>query len=311
MISSTMGSARAFAQLVRLPNVFTALADVALGALASWSMAGASLGWPAADWWTSYAWLLGATACLYSGGMVWNDFFDVDQDRRERPQRPIPSGRVPRAAAGRLGVLLLALGWTCAFLAGRRVDGSQNWLPAVLAGALVVAILLYDGWLKRTWAGPVGMGLCRFLNVLMGFALGNIVDGFYLAAVVGIYVVGVTWFARTEARQSSQSMLSAAATVMLFALFLALPIPAWLPMGASSPLFPYLLVMLGFLVGVPVCRALTQPAPGTVQAAVKRAIMGLIVLDAVLATALAGNLGLLILLLLPPALYLGRWIYST
>ena len=58
--------------------------------------------------------------------------------------------------------------------------------------------------------------------------------------------------------------------------------------------------------------ALLLPGLATrVQAAVKRAIMGLIVLDAVLATALAGTVGLVILLLLVPALYLGRWIYST
>jgi 4-hydroxybenzoate polyprenyltransferase len=39
--------------------------------------------------------------------------------------------------------------------------------------------------------------------------------------------------------------------------------------------------------------------------------MGLVILDAALATALGGILGLAILILLLPALYLGRWIYST
>jgi 4-hydroxybenzoate polyprenyltransferase len=48
-----------------------------------------------------------------------------------------------------------------------------------------------------------------------------------------------------------------------------------------------------------------------VQSAVKRSIMGLVLLDAILATAVVGAWGLLILLLLVPALTLGRWIYST
>jgi hypothetical protein len=41
--------------------------------------------------------------------------------------------------------------------------------------------------------------------------------------------------------------------------------------------------------------------------------MGLIVLDAVLASGLAGTIGLVILLLLAPSLYLGRrrWLYAT
>ena len=38
--------------------------------------------------------LLLASACLYCGGMVWNDYFDREQDRRERGDRPIPSGKV-------------------------------------------------------------------------------------------------------------------------------------------------------------------------------------------------------------------------
>jgi 4-hydroxybenzoate polyprenyltransferase len=150
--------------------------------------------------------------------------------------------------------------------------------------------------------------------VLLGLSLGGGWPegwGLHLAAVVGIYIVGVTWFARTEARVSNQTVLTLAAGVMLAGLVLALPVPAWVAAGTSSPLFPYLLVALGFLVGIPVCRAITEPAPKHVQAAVKRAIMGLVVLDAVLATALAGSVGLLILALLLPALYLGRWIYST
>jgi 4-hydroxybenzoate polyprenyltransferase len=36
-----------------------------------------------------------------------------------------------------------------------------------------------------------------------------------------------------------------------------------------------------------------------------------VILDAALATSLAGITGLVILLLMLPALYLGRWIYST
>src|SRR5262245_60563766 len=92
-----------YAQLVRLPNVFTALADIALAALAAGALANAGA-WPA------FVLLLLASACLYSGGMVWNDLFDVEQDRQERPFRPLPSGRVRPREALRLGTGLLAAG---------------------------------------------------------------------------------------------------------------------------------------------------------------------------------------------------------
>jgi len=300
-----MTSIRPYLQLVRLPNLPTALADICLGALATQSLPGR---------WFPFALLLLASACLYSGGMVWNDFFDLEQDRRERTFRPLPSGRVTPRQAALCGTALLAGGVLFALAAGAALR-APAW-PALLAAGLVAAILLYDGWLKRTWAGPLGMGLCRSLNVLLGVSVAGTLawpQGSHLALVVGLYIVGVTWFARTEARTSSQGALTGAAAVMLAALALALAVPAGVRPGQSSPLFPYLLVGLGFAVGLPVARAIAGPTPGRVQAAVKRALVGLVLLDAVLATALAGSVGLVILALLAPSVYLNRksWLYAT
>jgi len=286
-----------YAQLVRLPNVFTALADICLGALATGLLA---------ERWRTFALLLPASACLYCAGMVWNDFFDLEQDRRERPERPLPSGRVTRRQAAALGAGLMAAGVVWAALAG----------SVLLALALAAAILLYDGWLKRTPAGPVAMGACRFLNVLLAVSVSGSPQwplGPHLALVVGLYIVGVTWFARTEARASSQAALKGAAGVMLAAFALAVALPTHLEPGTGSPLFPYLLVALGFWVALPVSRAIASPKPGHVQAAVKRCLMGLVLLDAVLAAGVAGTVGLVILVLLAPSLYLNRksWLYAT
>jgi 4-hydroxybenzoate polyprenyltransferase len=299
---------RAYAQLIRLPNVFTAMADIALG----WLCAVAT-GTPAARW-PSFLLLMAASVCLYSAGMIWNDFFDVEQDQRERPFRPIPSGRISRRDAGILGALALLAGVGCAWQAGL-VAGLASSRPFVIALVLVLTILLYDGWLKRTLLGPVAMGGCRFLNVLLGLSVAEpgLPTGarLYLALVVGLYIAGITWFARTEARESNQSSLLSAAGIMLAALILALAIPVTVEKANTSVLFPYLLVALGFFIGMPVSAAINKPVPSMVQRAVKQCLMGLVILDAVLATAVAGAVALVILVLLLPALYLGRWIYST
>src|SRR5271154_2575485 len=118
---------RPYAQLVRLPNLPTPLADIALAALAV-----GSLGYQWPDHWPAFVLLLFASACLYMAGMVWNDFFDVAQDARERPDRPIPSGRVSRRAAGLLGALLLACGILLSLLAGWTGE-EGNFLPPILA----------------------------------------------------------------------------------------------------------------------------------------------------------------------------------
>jgi 4-hydroxybenzoate polyprenyltransferase len=287
-----------FARLVRLPNVFTAIADISLGAIVAGvaNLAGVSLA------------LAASSSCLYCSGMVWNDLFDIEQDARERPFRPLPAGQVTLRAAALLASLLLIAGIGFAIVGG--------WFSPAVAGVLAGAILFYDRWLKRTVAGPLGMGLCRYLNVLLGLSatdLSVVSLGLrlHLAAIVAIYVTGITWFARREAAASRREQLRAAAIVMAAGVAIALPLPLHAEPGNASFLFPYLLVLFGFLIGMPVVRAIAKPDPPHVQAAVKRAVLGIIGLDAVLATAISGAYGLLILILLPPALWLGRRIYST
>jgi hypothetical protein len=56
-------------------------------------------------------WLVGATMCLYAGGVVLNDFFDRRLDAIERPERPIPSRRVSAASAAALGTTPSSRAW--------------------------------------------------------------------------------------------------------------------------------------------------------------------------------------------------------
>lgn len=291
-----------YAQLVRLPALPTAIADIAMAALAMSALPGR---------WAAVGLLMLASACLYCSGMVWNDYFDVEQDRKERPSRPLVTGAISLSEALRLGVGLMVLGVVLAFLAGLLLGKPvQVTLVAVL---LTGSILLYDAWLKQTILGPISMGACRFLNVLLGATAGDVIWplGWHLALVVGLYIVGVTWFARSEAQVSQRKSLTAAAFVMLAALILALPIPVHREPGSASPLFPYLLVALAFIVGLPVVRAIENPNPGPVQTAVKRCLFSLILLDATLAAGTVGTIGLVLLILLLPSLYLGRRLYAT
>ncbi|MCA9056061.1 MAG: UbiA family prenyltransferase, partial [Planctomycetaceae bacterium] len=137
------GSAvKAYIQLLRLPAVFTALADIFLGYMlthASVRDAPVSLGL-----------LLATSACLYLSGMVFNDLFDRRIDAIERPQRPIPSGRVSVRAAAILGTGLMAAGLGLA-ASLRWIDPLLcGWNPLVVATAIVAAIFLYNGMLKST-----------------------------------------------------------------------------------------------------------------------------------------------------------------
>jgi 4-hydroxybenzoate polyprenyltransferase len=311
----------AFAQLLRIPNVFTAFADIALGACA----AAAVLPSMPTAFWLGYVVLALASGCLYLAGMVWNDVFDLAEDKKARAFRPLPSGRVRVGTAVALALGLLAAGLGLAFAAGLPGRAEWNHEPLAYAIGIAVCVLVYDGGLKRTPLGPLAMASCRFLNVLLGLSLipEAALDTEYrvhLAGVVGVYIVGVTWFARTEEGASRKRDLALAASVVALSLLLALVLRAKLhaATGPAKPLaalgtlaFPYLLVAFGFLIGRPAARAIGDPTSQRVQRAVKRFVLGLVALDAVLATMFVGLPGLLILLLLPPALVLGKWVYST
>jgi 4-hydroxybenzoate polyprenyltransferase len=296
--------------------VFTAIADVAMGYL---FVHGAVEDAP------QLALLVAASALLYTAGMVLNDVFDFDVDAKERPFRPLPSGRISLATARAFGFTLLALGVMAGWAAGY-LPGESNplpWRSGLIATAIAAAVLLYDGWLKFTPFGPLGMGLCRFLNVLLGMSaaaspLHAIVLGYgsaelLAAAGIGVYIVGVTWFARSEASQSRGRVLLAATAMMVMSIF---------PLGASLSGSPRLhmqethyLLLLVLLMATVLRRclvAVADPMPEKVQAAVKHSILSLIWLDAAIVAAAAGPAyGVAIALLLLPALVLGRWVYST
>ncbi len=298
----------AYAQLVRLPNSFTAMADICLGALALGALP---------DQWLAFLCLLFASVCLYSGGMVWNDYFDFEQDLRERAFRPLPSGRIATGTAFWLGVFLLAAGVMLAGLADL-ASGAERYRGLLIAGLLVIAIFLYDGALKKTGAGPIAMGSCRFLNILLGLTVaGQPIPawGWLLALAVGTYIAGVTWFARTEAHLSNQNMLTMAAAVMLLGILFALAVPALAKEMeadvAPSRGFPYLVVAFAIYLALAVFPAIKKPVPDRVQTAVKRSVLGLVLFDAILATGLVGWAGLVLVILLAPATWLGKWVYST
>src|SRR3954451_12788143 len=117
------------ARLLRLPNVFNAFADIALGLCATAALSPQSLD-------ASFPWkaalLLLASGCLYTAGMVWNDYFDLEEDKRDRPFRPIPTGKVTLRAAALLGGLLLLVGVLLAGLAGASGDGYRA-APVIVA----------------------------------------------------------------------------------------------------------------------------------------------------------------------------------
>jgi len=300
----------AWLQLCRFAAVFTAMADICLGYLLTHEAFE-----PARD----FGLLLASSSCLYLAGMVFNDVFDREIDSRERPKRPIPSGRVSLRGAVAFGAILVGIGLLCSLIAG---TGS-----AIIAGLLTACIFLYDGAVKSTVAGPVAMGACRFLNVMLGASLSPLpatagaawtsvwaLPQLHVAAGLGIYIAGVTWFARHEAGTSRPAQLAAAAgTINLGIAILVGFVLNW-PEAADRRVRAALaLGLVAVIVNRRLLAALLDPVPAKVQAAVRAMLLSLIMLDAVIVFSVRENntCAIAVALLLVPATLLSRFLAVT
>lgn len=298
----------AYLQLLRLPTVFTALADIFLGFLLTHPTLLSDEG---PNPLPSFLILCAASAGLYLSGMVFNDYFDRLIDAQERPNRPIPSGAISATTAFRLAVALMLIGLVAAGCVG---------VPSLLvAVVLCVLVLGYDGGLKKTALGPLVMGCCRLGNVLLGASDAvSVADVFQkpqllIALGLGTYIVGVTLFARQEATISKRWALLGAATVInLGVAVLAMFVNTeGLTENRRNSLI--ILAMVLFTLDRRLAVAITQPGPAAVQVAIKVLLLSLVVLDATLVYAFNGNTEMAIatVALLIPAVGLSRLIAMT
>jgi len=263
-------------QLCRFAAVFTAMADIFLGYLLTHQEGFESE--------CDFGFLLGSSSCLYLAGMVFNDVFDRQVDALERPKRPLPSGRVSLREAVALGTCLVALG-----LALSRAVGIQSLL---VAGLLTGCIFLYDGLVKSTLLGPVVMGACRFLNVMLGASTARFATGDpaawsmpqqAVATGLGVYIAGVTWFSRHEAGESPRWQLAGALmTVNLGLVILIGFVVHWPDLLQRSWNTALALGFIGIIINRRLLAAVLDPSATKVQASIKTMLLSLIMLDALL-----------------------------
>ncbi len=293
-----------YLQLMRPANVVTAAADILLGAVAAYALAGHASAHRILPEEGGLGWLLLASCALYAGGVVLNDVFDAGIDREERPERPIPSGRIGVRRAALFGALLLLLGLVAAGMAGTR----SGWI-AVLTAAF---ILLYDAYAKQhAWFGPLTMGLCRGGNLLLGLSILPLsTAGLALAGLPVLYIFAITLISRGEVGGGNRRSLYLA--LAIYSLVVLIMLTLLLGSGHSILLGLPFILLFGRMIFPPLWRAVQEPSGPRIGQAVRSAVLALIVFDAALGAALAGwPAGLMIIVLLPFSLILGAFFAVT
>ncbi|MBR33564.1 MAG: hypothetical protein CMN77_19850 [Spirochaetaceae bacterium] len=298
-------SLKYWAGLMRLANGFTAISNI----LAAYLIIGL---WK--TWMDFPVYLIGATLCFYFAGMILNDFYDRNQDALERPERVIPRGLIHPFAAGAMGFYLLICGLIFAAYQGA---------PSFFVGILLCgAILLYDTVIKSGIAGSIMMGLCRYLNWLLGlsfiFASEPASSGILLGLKLGylpellkwillipvpvlFYVFSLTILSKEESRAERKwpiyititgLLLGATSVLILFGEGI---FSGWWGLAVMLPGLAYLIYRLW--------KLSHDFRPASVQSMIKLMVLGIIPLDAMLVLSasqswlsLAGFFAVLILL---------------
>lgn len=217
--------------------------------------------------------LLLSMTLAYTGGMFLNDAFDAAIDAQERPERPIPSGKVSASSVFVNGYLMLAISVILVALCAYSNEGGG--LKATLAAiALACAIILYNSWHKANPLSPLIMGICRMLvYITAAYTMTNTPTSlvFIGALVLLSYLIGLTFTAKQENLGHVKNLWPL--------IFLAAPVVfavSILP-TQSNVLWPLLLFIVWLLVAL---RFIIRRQAGDIPRAVVSMIAGISLIDA-------------------------------
>jgi 4-hydroxybenzoate polyprenyltransferase len=285
-----------YLRLTRPANLLTAISDIWAGIALSGLVTGPRL--PTGQL-AAVVLLSLSAACLYGGGVVLNDVFDAELDSRERPERPIPSGKVSKTGAAVLGIALL--------MAGILLAAWQSTLSMGLALLIAVAAVTYDRWGKhQSFLGPVNMGLCRGLDVLLGMSIlpGGLPLFGWVAVVPVIYIAAITLISRGEVHGGRRSSLITALICYLIVMAAVVCVGLLKHQLAITLIF---LLLFAVMVLPSTMNALGDPSAPRIGRAVKTGVLALILLNACWVAAGAGLLWAMVTaLLLPLSLWMAR-----
>ena len=201
---------KAWLELFRISNLPTVWSNLAAGAALGWMMSPDSTSF-SLEMAFAILCVMIAGSCLYTGGMVLNDVFDVAVDHDERPSRPIPSGRISLGSAARVGSILLILGIGMAALAGK-----GHWPVVIIATTIALLSVVYDATHLRSAISILPLSICRgLLYPLGGLAINSTEWDFSVMLIFGFiglfsaaHTIALSLVARGEAEPPFDSCSS-------------------------------------------------------------------------------------------------------
>ena len=303
---------RQYIILVRLPNIFTAASNILSGyftivATVSSSFINLHL--------LYLVGLMTSSSLLYLAGIVFNDYFDIEIDKKERLTRPLPSGKITKRKA-----LTIAIS---SMIAANVITLVINWTSFIIAIILTTIIIAYDYGLKHNnITGPIIMGLARSINVILGAspALSTLLLSvtaskmlLFISISLFLYIVAISILSKKEVSGKATNLIIISSLSIVFVDIAAIAIAGLI--GIFQPAVFAFLVLFSVVMIItfrPILRGLDNLAPIHIRDIIKNMIISIIILDSVFVSGLIGlPYGLATLLLLVPSVLLSRKLYLT
>lgn len=283
---------KSYLQLVRIPGIFTTFTNIFLGFFA---VQGTDIAWQ------SLGPLLIASGFLFLGGMALNDYFDYFKDKKERPERPLPSGRIARKSALYVGL---------SFLLAANLFSLMISFESVLISLIMSSLIFsYDIKSKKIPViGLINLSSIRFLNVILGSTVVSFNPEIIKYAIpIAIFVTGISILAKTESSGYSKK------TLRINLVFILITIIFVVIVINGQGEFINLIFLVPFLAAVFVpFMMFNEKTSRDVQKKVTFQLLAITILDGVLISSISNPIyGMMAFLMYIPAYLTVRKLYFT
>ncbi len=303
---------RQYISLIRLPNLFSAASNILPGyciivtAISS-SFSNTNV--------LHLAGLMITSSLLYMAGIVLNDYFDIEIDKKERPRRPLPSGNVSKRKA-----LTIAIS---SIIAANVISLLISWMSLVFAVILTAIIIAYDSRLKhKTITGPISMSSARFVNVILGaspafsmllLSSESITMLLFIATILFLYILSISVLSKKEVSGEATRLNIIFTFAIVFVVITSIAIVSLIGI-LQTVAFVNLALFSAVMVitFIPIIRGHASLAPVDIQNTIRNMIISIIILDSVFVSGVIGlQYGLATLLLIIPPILLARKLDMT
>ncbi len=245
--------------------------------------------------------LILSTVGLYAGGVVFNDVFDNELDKIERPERPIPSGIISLKGGVIFGLCLLLFGIIMASI--------TSPIAGIVALAIALMALFYDKYGKHlSVVGPLSMGICRGLNLFLGLCIfieNGITPYWKVCFIPILFIAAITLTSQGEVHGNNKKSVTLALIIdiVITSILLLLCFKRDIQIWAVLP-FIFFWAYMNFKAKL---TAIKNNIPVNIMKAVKTGVLSLIPLNATYVAIFSGwSYGLIVLILLPISVLLAK-----